>query len=373
MSRAGLLSLLLAFGVFCAGSAADTWAHRSRRRSIPRPMSPAINEPWSSYGTARSSPPAPANIVQIPKGARISECSGGVVTAGFQNSHVHFMEAALERCGPRSRGRAHPPTRGHADPVRLHHGVRYRLGSVRTPLRCATRIEKGEMRGPRILTAGIALYPPDGIPFYLRDLPPERARADSAAAKKRRRGARGCARRTSPAARMAPSSSCTPRRTGRSAFHVDRSGARGRGRNSRAGQTGVGPSDQPRWRSRRAGRRASTSSCTPRWVKPRRGTRRVLAEMKAKHMSVIPTFKLWPYELRKDGRAAGSRRQTGRRHAAGAAEFFRGGRAGALRHRRRVHARIRSHATNTMFMAQAGLCAHADPRVAHHGAGRTLE
>jgi imidazolonepropionase-like amidohydrolase len=35
------------------------------------------------------------------------------------------------------------------------------------------RIERGEIRGPRILSAGAALYPENGIPVYLRDLPPE--------------------------------------------------------------------------------------------------------------------------------------------------------------------------------------------------------
>ena len=60
------------------------------------------------------------------------------------------------------------------------------------------RIEKGELRGPRILTAGWPLYPPDGIPFYLRDLPPDIAREDASAAR-RRRGARGRARRISHA------------------------------------------------------------------------------------------------------------------------------------------------------------------------------
>jgi len=33
------------------------------------------------------------------------------------------------------------------------------------------RIRKGEVVGPRILTAGFALYPKDGIPIYLRDMP----------------------------------------------------------------------------------------------------------------------------------------------------------------------------------------------------------
>jgi imidazolonepropionase-like amidohydrolase len=34
------------------------------------------------------------------------------------------------------------------------------------------RIGRGDFPGPRILTAGFALFPSDGIPVYLRDLPP---------------------------------------------------------------------------------------------------------------------------------------------------------------------------------------------------------
>ena len=33
------------------------------------------------------------------------------------------------------------------------------------------RVDSGEVLGPRILTAGLGLYPPHGIPFYLDDLP----------------------------------------------------------------------------------------------------------------------------------------------------------------------------------------------------------
>jgi len=35
------------------------------------------------------------------------------------------------------------------------------------------RIESGEIAGPRILTVGEPLFPPAGIPIYLRGLPPE--------------------------------------------------------------------------------------------------------------------------------------------------------------------------------------------------------
>jgi imidazolonepropionase-like amidohydrolase len=46
------------------------------------------------------------------------------------------------------------------------------LGSdLRTTLALRRRIEHGEVRGPTILTAGASQYPPDGIPYYLADLP----------------------------------------------------------------------------------------------------------------------------------------------------------------------------------------------------------
>ena len=35
------------------------------------------------------------------------------------------------------------------------------------------RVERGEIPGPRILTAGFPLFPKDGIPIYLRDMPPD--------------------------------------------------------------------------------------------------------------------------------------------------------------------------------------------------------
>ena len=68
------------------------------------------------------------------------------------------------------------------------------------------RIESGEVAGPRILTAGFALYPKDGIPIYLRDLPPDMLAMLSQPGDGRR-GARGACRRTSTAARTRPSCS----------------------------------------------------------------------------------------------------------------------------------------------------------------------
>ena len=47
------------------------------------------------------------------------------------------------------------------------------LGSdIRSTSALRRRIESGEVSGPRIYTAGLPLYPPAGIPYYLSDLPP---------------------------------------------------------------------------------------------------------------------------------------------------------------------------------------------------------
>ncbi len=44
---------------------------------------------------------------------------------------------------------------------------------IRSTSALRRRIESGEVLGPRIYTAGSGLYPPNGIPYYLSDLPPE--------------------------------------------------------------------------------------------------------------------------------------------------------------------------------------------------------
>jgi imidazolonepropionase-like amidohydrolase len=107
----------------------------------------------------------------IPAGTRTSDCRG-VLVAGFQNSHVHFMEDVWNDA-------AHAPTdrlgRGlEAMLTRFGFTTVFDTGSDQAnTIALRSRVEKGEIRGPRILTAGIPLYPPDGIPFYIRDMPPE--------------------------------------------------------------------------------------------------------------------------------------------------------------------------------------------------------
>jgi imidazolonepropionase-like amidohydrolase len=110
----------------------------------------------------------------IPAGGalRISACDGGTVTAGFQNSHVHFTEAKFADASARPSSEL-----GAAMTDMLNRfGFTTVIDTTSNLANTAVlreRIERGEVAGPRILTAGFALYPKDGIPVYLRDMAPE--------------------------------------------------------------------------------------------------------------------------------------------------------------------------------------------------------
>jgi len=108
---------------------------------------------------------------KIPKSARTSDCSGGVLTAGFQNSHVHFIE-------PRWDDAAHIPA-AELEQSLKDMLTRYGFTTVfdttsdqANTVAIRARIEKGEIRGPRIFTVGLGLFPPDGLPSYINHLPP---------------------------------------------------------------------------------------------------------------------------------------------------------------------------------------------------------
>jgi imidazolonepropionase-like amidohydrolase len=111
--------------------------------------------------------------IALPADAQKIDCAGLVITAGFQNSHVHFTEQKWDDA-------AHQPAPKLSQQLvdmLTSYGVTTAvdIGSyLQNTVALRSRIESGEVSGPRILTAGAPLYPPDGIPFYLKDtLPPE--------------------------------------------------------------------------------------------------------------------------------------------------------------------------------------------------------
>jgi imidazolonepropionase-like amidohydrolase len=108
----------------------------------------------------------------VPAGATKLACADCFVFAGFWNSHVHFTEpkwatAAAESAPVLTRELQEMLTRsGFTTVVDL-------ASDIRSTSALRRRIESGEVLGPRIYTAGSGLYPPNGIPYYLSDLPPQ--------------------------------------------------------------------------------------------------------------------------------------------------------------------------------------------------------
>ena len=109
--------------------------------------------------------------IQVPAGATVVPCNHCVVTAGFWNAHVHFTESKWSMANWKSATTLNPQladmflSRGFTTVVDLGSNPADTF-SIRR------RIEKGELTGPYIYTAGLALYPPHGLPFYLKETLP---------------------------------------------------------------------------------------------------------------------------------------------------------------------------------------------------------
>jgi imidazolonepropionase-like amidohydrolase len=114
-----------------------------------------------------------ATTLQVPKGMWTIDCSGKTLVAGLWNSHVHFMEPKWDHAAdlPASRLTA------QLQDMLTGHGFTSVVdtGSVlENTIALRNRITNGEVAGPRILTAGMIIFPKDGLPYYLTEtLPPD--------------------------------------------------------------------------------------------------------------------------------------------------------------------------------------------------------
>jgi len=109
--------------------------------------------------------------VEIPSGSTIVPCDHCVVTAGFWNAHVHLTEPKWSMANWKSAATLNPQladmflSRGFTTVIDLGSNPADTF-SIRR------RTEKGELTGPYIYTAGTGIYPPHGIPFYLKETLP---------------------------------------------------------------------------------------------------------------------------------------------------------------------------------------------------------
>lgn len=139
----------------------------------PSPQDPPLRDAVVVVQGAKVAAVGPAAAVRLPAGAAVVDCAGQFVVAGFQNSHVHFTEARWD-------GAAKAPAERLAaqlEAMLLRHGFTTVVDTASwldNTLSLRARIESGEVAGPRVLTAGGALYPENGVPFYVREaVPPD--------------------------------------------------------------------------------------------------------------------------------------------------------------------------------------------------------
>jgi imidazolonepropionase-like amidohydrolase len=104
--------------------------------------------------------------VRVPSGATVIDCAGGTVTAGFWNSHVHFTQPVWS-------DPATAPAQRLADALRTmltSYGVVRALDIGSWPGVAAAlrrRIDSGELAGPLIMSAGGTFVPQGGSPYYV--------------------------------------------------------------------------------------------------------------------------------------------------------------------------------------------------------------
>jgi imidazolonepropionase-like amidohydrolase len=103
-----------------------------------------------------------------PSNTKATECDGGIIMAGFQNSHVHFIGDQFAHTRPAQE------LNGALEDMLTRYGYTtvVDIASDRdNTLALRARIDKGEVRGPRILTAGLPIFPHEGLPIYISHLP----------------------------------------------------------------------------------------------------------------------------------------------------------------------------------------------------------
>lgn len=244
----------------------------------------------------------PRASVGIPDGTEVLDCSGLTISAGFWNSHVHFIE------------------RKWADPDKIPAPeledqlqsmlTRYGFTSVfdtgsmlQNTQRLRARIEAGEVRGPRIRSTGEILNPPGGAPTDLildikgsmRVRLPEIADPAEALAASQRLLDAGADGIKLYAATWAPPIVALPENVIRAA--VDNAHRRGK-------PAFAHPSN-------REGLLAAVRGGVDVLVHtaPQAGPwdETILKTMKESGVALIPTLKLWNYELRHDRKSSRER------------------------------------------------------------------
>jgi len=163
--RSALVLSLLGLGVL-RGEAANAQTLVLRGGSVyASPEAAPLSDAVIVISGGVMSAVGPSREVRVPQDARVVDCAGKTIVAGFWNSHVHFTQAVWKNAA--SAPAAPLEDRMQEMLTRWGFTTVWDLGSDPTDsLALRNRVNSGEVPGPNILLAG-DIFPKGGHPVYL--------------------------------------------------------------------------------------------------------------------------------------------------------------------------------------------------------------
>jgi imidazolonepropionase-like amidohydrolase len=159
--------LLVLYVLFACGLARASDLALVGAKIYPSPTERAIENGSILVHDGRIVAIGPSAAVKVPHGARVIDCKGFIVTAGFWNSHVHILTPGLLHAEKLSSQQI----ASQLEEMLMRWGFTtvFDIASVldNTTL-IRRRIESGEVKGPRILTVGEPFWVKGGTPIYVR-------------------------------------------------------------------------------------------------------------------------------------------------------------------------------------------------------------
>ncbi len=138
-------------------------------RIYPAPDAAPIEHGTVLVRDGRITAVGPSATITVTAGATVIDGKGKIVTAGFWNSHVHFLALPLREPGTRPA----PELNAALNTMLTRWGFTtvFDVASLNgSALVLRKRIEAGEVTGPAILTLAAPFFPKDGTPIYVRAL-----------------------------------------------------------------------------------------------------------------------------------------------------------------------------------------------------------
>jgi imidazolonepropionase-like amidohydrolase len=262
-------------------------------RVLPSPQAAAIPDGVVLIEGTTITAVGPRATVRVPEGATVVDCSGGAVSSGFWNSHVHFT-------GEQFRGAETAGAEALSGALRAmltSYGVVHVVDTgsyLPNTLALRRRIDRGEITGPSILTAGGGFVPAGGSPYYI--LParlPELSRPEDAARVEAELAGGADIVKLFTGSFAAPRSIVVmPVEIARAAVETG---------HRRGKLVFAHPSNSPGARVAIESGVDVLAHTFPTSLDGSPWDRALPAMLKARGMALIPTLKLWPYELRRAG------------------------------------------------------------------------